>query len=66
MTKGFFTQYKKNPPTIYTYELIGVSSHEGLTKVGYTDCDVETLIKKEIIFVESMICPMEITEGENV
>lgn len=45
----FFIQRPSVTPTIYVYRLIGVSSHEGYIKVGYTDRDVDTRIKKEQI-----------------
>ena len=35
-------------PTIYTYELVGVPSHEDLVKVGYTDQDVKTRVEKQL------------------
>lgn len=36
MNKNFFPQKPEVNPTIYSYELIGVDSHKGLLKVGYT------------------------------
>jgi len=36
MNKDFFPQKPEVKPTIYAYELIGVDSHKGLLKVGYT------------------------------
>ncbi len=36
MSKNFFPQRPDANPTIYAYELIGVPSHTGLLKVGYT------------------------------
>lgn len=36
MSKDFFPQKPEVNPTIYAYELIGVDSHKGLLKVGYT------------------------------
>ena len=35
-------------PTIYAYELVGVASHKGLLKVGYTVRDVELRIKEQL------------------
>ena len=35
-------------PTIYAYELLGVASHKGLLKVGYTVRDVELRIKEQL------------------
>jgi hypothetical protein len=58
----FFPQRPLANPTIYAYELIGVASHEGLLKVGYTtrtsqDRIAEQLktsrIKYTIVFEES-------------
>jgi len=58
----FFPQRPVANPTIYAYELIGVASHEGLLKVGYTtrtsqDRIAEQLktsrIKYTIVFEES-------------
>lgn len=34
-------------PTIYAYELVGVPSHEGLLKVGYTVRDAETRVAEQ-------------------
>ena len=48
MSDDFFTQRPKITPTIYAYELVGVPSHEGLIKVGYTDRDVKTRIKEQL------------------
>jgi hypothetical protein len=36
MNKDFFPQKTEVNPTIYAYELVGVNSHKGLLKVGYT------------------------------
>ena len=36
MAKDFFPPKPEIKPTIYAYELIGVGSHKGLLKVGYT------------------------------
>ena len=37
MPTEFFKPRVAAKPTIYAYELIGVSSHAGYLKVGYTD-----------------------------
>lgn len=37
MKKDFFPPRPSANPTIYAYELIGVESHKGLLKVGYTN-----------------------------
>ena len=44
----FFVPRPQITPTIYAYELIGVASHKGYIKVGYTDRDVETRIKEQM------------------
>ncbi len=48
MTQEFFIQRPAVTPTIYAYELIGVNSHKGYIKVGYTDRDVETRVKEQL------------------
>ena len=48
MAQEFFTQRPKVTPTIYAYELVGVNSHKGYIKVGYTDRDVETRVKEQL------------------
>ena len=35
-------------PTIYAYELIGVASHKGYLKIGYTERDVETRVAEQM------------------
>lgn len=44
----FFPQRPESHPTIYTYETIGVESHKGYVKVGYTERDVETRINEQL------------------
>lgn len=44
----FFVQRPEVVPTIYAYELSGVSSHKGFIKVGYTERDVETRIAEQL------------------
>lgn len=46
--KEFFPQRPAAKPTIYAYELIGVSTHIGLLKIGYTDRDAKTRIKEQL------------------
>jgi hypothetical protein len=46
--KNFFPARPLTHPTIYAYELIGVSTHTGLLKIGYTDRDVQTRIKEQL------------------
>ena len=48
MAQEFFIQRPKVTPTIYAYELVGVNSHKGYIKVGYTDRDVETRVKEQL------------------
>ena len=43
----FFPGRPESHPTIYAYEFIGVASHQGYIKVGYTERDVETRIKEQ-------------------
>lgn len=43
----FFPQRPDAVPTIYAYRLVGVESHKGYLKVGYTDRDVETRVKEQ-------------------
>ena len=46
--KEFFLSRPSTNPTIYAYELVGVSTHKGLLKIGYTDRDAQTLIKEKL------------------
>jgi hypothetical protein len=46
--KEFFPPRPSTNPTIYAYELVGVATHEGLLKIGYTDRDVRTRIKEQL------------------
>lgn len=48
MAQEFFIQRPAVTPTIYAYELVGVQSHKGYLKVGYTDRDAETRIKEQL------------------
>ena len=48
MPQEFFIQRPQVTPTIYAYRLIGVSSHDGYLKIGYTDRDAETRIKEQL------------------
>lgn len=66
MSQQFFIERPSITPTIYAYELVGVSSHKGYIKVGYTERDVETRIAEQmhtsgvpyrILFKESAMCP---------
>ncbi len=44
----FFPQRPDSHPTIYAYEFVGVASHQGYIKVGYTERNVETRIKEQV------------------
>ncbi len=44
----FFPQRPESHPTIYAYEFVGVDSHRGYIKVGYTERDVETRVKEQV------------------
>jgi hypothetical protein len=46
-TMDFFPQRPPVSPKIYAYELIGVASHRGYIKVGYTERDVDTRIREQ-------------------
>ncbi len=48
MPQEFFSQRPEVSPTIYAYCLVGVASHEGYLKVGYTDRDAETRIREQL------------------
>ncbi len=47
MNKKFFPPRPEANPTIYAYELIGVSTHAGLLKVGYTSRSSEKRIAEQ-------------------
>lgn len=46
--KEFFPPRPSSNPTIYAYELVGVATHKGLLKIGYTDRDAQTRIKEQL------------------
>lgn len=48
MNKKFFPLRPTVNPTIYAYELIGVNTHAGLLKIGYTDRDAQTRIAEQL------------------
>jgi len=48
MSKDFFPQKPDVRPTIYAYELIGVDSHKGLIKVGYTVRDAQERVAEQL------------------
>ena len=62
MEQNFFPQRPTVTPTIYAYKLIGVETHKGYLKVGYTDRTAKerieeqlhtSKVKYEIVLVES-------------
>ena len=64
-TQSFFPQRPDAVPTIYAYRLVGVDSHKGYLKIGYTDRDAETRVKEqtsqtrvpyEIVLQDSAMC----------
>ena len=61
-TQSFFPQRPDAVPTIYAYRLVGVESHKGYLKVGYTDRDVETRVKEQS---SQMRVPYEIVLRES-
>lgn len=65
INQEFFIQRPSITPTIYVYKLVGVASHKGYIKIGYTERDVETRVKEqigashipyEILYTESAMC----------
>jgi len=48
MSKDFFPQKPEISPTIYAYELIGVDSHKGLLKVGYTVRNAQERVAEQL------------------
>jgi hypothetical protein len=48
MSNKFFPQRPDANPTIYAYELIGVESHKGLLKVGYTSRTSQDRIAEQL------------------
>lgn len=48
MSKDFFPPKPDVKPTIYAYELVGVDSHKGLIKVGYTVRSAEERVKEQL------------------
>lgn len=45
---NYFAERPPVTPTIYAYELIGVESHKGYLKIGYTDRNAETRIAEQM------------------
>src|SRR3989338_568132 len=48
MKKDFFPPRPSTNPTIYAYELVGVVTHKGLLKIGFTDRDAQIRIKEQL------------------
>ncbi len=48
MAKDFFPPKPNANPTIYAYELIGVDSHKGLLKVGYTARNAQDRVDEQL------------------
>jgi hypothetical protein len=46
--KEFFPPRPATNPTIYAYELLGVVTHKGWLKIGFTDRDAQTRIKEQL------------------
>jgi hypothetical protein len=46
--KDFFPPRPSTNPTIYAYELVGVETHNGLLKIGYTDRNAQRRIKEQL------------------
>ena len=44
----FFPPRPTTNPTIYAYELVGVSTHTGLLKIGFTDRDAKSRIAEQL------------------
>ena len=48
MEHNYFPQRPNVTPTIYAYRLIGVDSHKGYLKVGYTDRTAKERIDEQL------------------
>jgi hypothetical protein len=46
--KEFFPPRPSTNPTIYGYELVGVDTHKGLLKIGFTDRNAQQRIKEQL------------------
>jgi len=46
--KNFFPPRPSSNPVVYAYELIGVSTHIGLLKIGFTDRDAQSRIAEQL------------------
>ena len=47
-SREFFPARVSVNPTIYAYELVGVSTHEGQIKIGFTDRDAFTRVSEQL------------------
>ena len=48
MKRDFFPQRPIVTPTIYAYKLIGVTTHEGYLKIGYTGRTAKERIEEQL------------------
>ena len=48
MMAEFFAQRPSIHPQIYAYSLVGVASHKGYLKVGFTERDIDTRVKEQL------------------
>lgn len=48
MNKPFFPPRPSATPTIYAYQLVGVDTHAGLLKIGYTDRDAQQRVAEQL------------------
>jgi Type III restriction enzyme, res subunit len=48
MSKQFFPLRPLTNPTIYAYELVGVNTHTGWLKIGFTDRNAQIRIKEQL------------------
>lgn len=46
--KDFFPPRPQANPTVYAYELVGVTTHTGLMKIGFTDRDAKTRVAEQL------------------
>lgn len=44
----FFPERPEVNPTIYAYHLIGVETHKGWLKIGYTERDAQTRVAEQL------------------
>lgn len=46
--KEFFPPRPAATPTVYTYELVGMDTHKGSFKIGFTDRNAQQRIKEQL------------------